>query len=453
MNILTMKRVPIITVMALCIVTILVIRLGHTSTTGTSAIGLDVRPENRTILVPGPGYGDIQIQITAPDIAPMTDRPLLNLALVIDKSGSMNDEGKIEFARQAAHQLVDRLGRDDILSIVTYDHTVKVIWPARPVKDRQRLHRIIDGIYAGGRTFLSGGLEQGFRQAKVARRKGYLNRVLLLSDGLANVGVVDREKLRKRASQIAERNISISTFGVGYEFDEDLLSRVARGGGGSYYYIANPSDMVAALKREFHMASSTVATDVEIIIRLHGNSRFHSATGHSWRNEGSSVVIGIGDLSAGESRTLMTRLNIPAQEMGDLKVADVSVRYRDPKSGNRLTREPDSVSLKIIEDPRVHQESFDDRVREKKAVLESNVDMDEAARMLDKGDREGALSILGKAAETLMKAPSAPAVQAEIQKNEEYQDQIRRMDGMEESEVKEMQKDIKYRSYEKVYQQ
>jgi Ca-activated chloride channel family protein len=453
MNILTMKRVPIITAMALCIVTILMIRLGHTSTTGISAIGLDVRPENRTILVPGPGYGDIQIQITAPDIAPMTDRPLLNLALVIDKSGSMNDEGKMEFARQASHQLVDRLGRDDILSIVTYDHTVRVIWPARPVKDRQRLHRIIDGIYAGGRTFLSGGLEQGFRQAKVTRRKGYLNRVLLLSDGLANVGVVDREKLRNRASQMAERNISISTFGVGYEFDEDLLSRVARGGGGSYYYIANPSDMVAALKREFHMASSTVATDVEIIIRLHGNSRFHSVTGHSWRNEGSSVVIGIGDLSSGESRTLMTRLNVPAQEMGDLKVAEVSVRYRDPKSGNRLTREPDSVSLKIIKDPRVHQESFDDRVREKKAVLESNVDMDEAARMVDKGDREEALSILGKAAETLMKAPSAPAVQAEIQKNEEYQNQIRRMDGMEESEVKEMQKDIKYRSYEKVYQQ
>ena len=453
MKVLSVKGFSVITAMALCVVSALIVQMGHTSTVDAPVMGLDVRPENRTILVPGPGYGDIQIRVTAPDMLIVGDRPLLNLALVIDKSGSMNDEGKMEYARQAAHQLVDRLGKDDILSIVTYDHTVQVVWPARLVTDRQRLHRIIDGIYAGGRTFLSGGLEQGFRQAKVGRRKGYLNRVLLLSDGLANVGVVDREKLRKRASQMAERNISISTFGLGYEFDEDLLSRVARGGGGSYYYIANPSDMVAALKREFHMASSTVATDVEIIIRLHGNSRFHSATGHSWRSEGSSIVIGLGDLSAGESRTLMARLNVPAKEMGDLKVADVSVRYRDPKSGNQLSREPDPVSLEVVQDHQIHQESYDDRVREKKAVLESNADLDEAARMVDKGNREGALSILGIAAEALKSAPPEPSVQAEIQKNEEYQDQIRRMDRMEESEVKEMQKDIKYRSYQNLYQQ
>jgi Ca-activated chloride channel family protein len=453
MNVLSMRRLPIIATTALFFVTTLIIQIKHTPHALASAMGLDVRPENRTILVPGPGYGNIQIRVTAPDIAPDTDRPLLNLALVIDKSGSMNNEGKMEFARQAAHQLVDRMGKDDILSIVTYDQSVRVVWPARRVTDNQRLHRIIDGIYPGGRTFLSGGLEQGYRQAKLGRRKGYLNRVLLLSDGLANVGVVDRDDLRRRAGVMAERNISVSTFGVGYEFDEDLLAKVARGGGGSYYYISNPSDMAAALKREFQMASSTVATDVEIIIRLHGNCRFDSATGHSWRIERNSVVIGLGDLSAGESRTLMARLNVPVKEMGDLKVADVSVRYRDPKSGNQLTRDPDPVSLEIVEDPRIYKESFDDRIMENKAVLELSADMDDAARMVDKGDREGAISILKKAGGALMSAPSTPNTKAEIQRNEAYQDQIQKMDRMEESEVREMQKDIKYRSYQNLYQQ
>jgi hypothetical protein len=165
------------------------------------------------------------------------------------------------------------------------------------------------------------------------------------------------------------------------------------------------------------------------------------------------VVIGLGDLSAGESRTLMARLNVPVKEMGDLKVADVSVRYRDPKSGNQLTRDPDPVSLEIVEDPRIYKESFDDRIMENKAVLESSADMDDAARMVDKGDREGAISILKKAVGTLMSAPSTPNTKAEIQRNEAYQDQIQKMDRMEESEVREMQKDIKYRSYQNLYQQ
>lgn len=454
MNVLSMRRFSTITTMALFfIVAILTFRIGHTPDALALAMGLDVRPENRTILVPGPGFGNIQIRVTAPDIVPHTDRPLLNLALVIDKSGSMNDEGKMEFARQAAHQLVNQLGKDDILSIVTYDQSVRVVWPARRVTDRQRLHQIIDSIYPGGRTFLSGGLEKGYRQARVGRRKGYLNRVLLISDGLANVGVVDRDDLRRRAGEMAERNISVSTFGVGYEFDEDLLARVARGGGGSYYYISNPSDMAAALKREFQMASSTVATDVEIIIRLLGDCRFDSATGHSWRTEGSTVVIGLGDLSAGESRTLMARLNVPVEVMGDLKVADISVRYRDPKSGNRLTRDPAPVSLEVVKDPGIFQESFDDRVRENRSVLESSADMDEAARMVDKGDREGAISTLKKAVGALMSTPSTPATRAEIRRNETYQDQIQQMDGMEENEVREMQKGIKYRSYQNLYQQ
>lgn len=448
-----LKGIPFTTAITLLVMVAFLIRTAQASTTVVPGIELTVRPENRTLLVPGTGYGDIQIRIVAPVAELLADRPLLNLALVIDKSGSMNDEGKMRYARQAAHQLVDRLTGEDILSIITYDHTVRVVWPARYVRDRQRLHDIVDGIYAGGRTFLSGGLERGFKEARVGRRKGYVNRVLLLSDGLANVGVVSRNELRKRASRMADGDVSISTFGVGDEFDEDVLAAVARGGGGSYYYIAHPSDMAAALDREFQMASTVVGMDVEINIELHGNSRFHSATGYSWKKEGGSVVIGLGDLSAGESRTLMARLNVSAEEPGDLKVANVTLSCVDPKSGNRLVGEPNPVSWEVVRDIAIYESSFDDRVRENRAVLESSADLDEAARMVDKGDRRGALSILGKAVKALMGGPSGPAVEAQIRKNQEYQEQIRSMDGMQESEIRKMQKDIKFRSYQNLYQQ
>ena len=109
-----------------------------------------------------------QIQVAAPD-APevLIDRTRLNLALVIDRSGSMSEARKLDFVRTAAHQLVDMMEPDDILSIVTYDHHVEIPWRSRPVgRDRETLHRIISGLYPGGATFLSGGLEEGYRQTK-----------------------------------------------------------------------------------------------------------------------------------------------------------------------------------------------------------------------------------------------------------------------------------------------
>ena len=204
---------------------------------------LDVRSENRTVLVPGPGDGTIQIQVIAPDAPAIhTDRPRLNLALVVDRSGSMAEARKLDFVKTAAHHLVDMMGPDDLLSIVTYSQQVQVPWPSRPVgRDREELHRIVSGLYPGGSTFLSGGLEEGFRQAKAGKRRGTLNRVLLLSDGLANVGVTHRGALRERAGEMAEHGVSVSTFGVGNDFDEELMTRIAGGGGGITATSAIPS--------------------------------------------------------------------------------------------------------------------------------------------------------------------------------------------------------------------
>lgn len=419
------------------------------------ALNMDVRPENSTVLYEGDGSSTIQIRIIAPDIMPLPDRPPLNLALVLDRSGSMRDEGKMDHVRQAAHMLIDRLGSDDILTIVTYNNRVQVPVSASRVTNRQKFHRIVDEIYADGRTFLSGGLEEGFKQARRQRRKGMVSRVILLSDGLANVGTTDIGKLRRRASSMYEDGISVSTFGMGYDFDEDLLASMASGGGGSYYYISRPNDIVAALKREFNMVARTTASGVEIIIRPLEGTRFETAPGHSWKFEGSSAVIGLGDLSAGEARTLMARVNVPTGRIGDQEVAQVTVRYKDPVTGKTVSESGGAVSLSVVDDPRRHQESFDTSVQERKAVIESNVMMEEAARRVDEGDRAGAKSIIKKIFGTLSSAPepSAPAVRAEMERLQEYSGKLDDLDSMAPGEVQEMQKDQKYRSYKELHQQ
>ena len=415
---------------------------------------LDVRSENRRVLVPGPGDGTIQIQVVAPDVPVIRiDRPRLNLALVIDRSGSMAEARKLDFVKTAAHHLVDMMGPDDLLSIVTYSQRVDIAWPSRPVgRDREALHRIISGLYPGGSTFLSGGLEEGFRQAKSGKRKGALSRVLLLSDGLANVGVTDRGALRERAGDMAENGISVSTFGVGNDFDEELMTRIAAGGGGNYRYLGDPERIVAALESEFHTASRTAASEVEIVIRLKRECRFGSVLGRDWRRDGDAYVVRLGDLSAGERRTVFARVNVAGERPGLREVGDVALRYRDPASSKLVTVSAKGVSLELVRDERVYREGFDRSVQEKRAVAEANVLVQEAARLADQGKKEEAKGMLGKAAAGLAAAPPSPAVRAEMDHAERYKNSLDAMGDMSSESAKGAQKAIKYRAYETLQQ-
>jgi hypothetical protein len=229
---------------------------------------------------------------------------------------------------------------------------------------------------------------------------------------------------------------------------------MATGGGGSYHYISRPGDILAALQREFKMAASTVASGVEIIIRPMDGCRFDSAPGHGWKLEGGSAVIGLGDLSAGETRTLIARMIVPTGNLGDKSVADVAIRYRDPVTGRTSTMDRAPVVLNVVDDPSVHRESFDIKVQEKKAVIESNVMMEEAARKVDRGDRDGALSIIQKVMGALKSSPaaSAPTLQQEMERANEYGSRLEGLDDMAPAEVKEMQKGLKYRSYQELHQ-
>ena len=359
---------------------------------------LDVPSENRRVLVPGPGDGTIEIQVVAPAFSAIhTGRPRLNLALVIDRSGSMAEARKLDFVKTAAHHLVDMMGPDDLLSIVTYSQEVQIQSPSRPVgRDRADLHRIIAGLYPGGSTFLSGGLEEGFRQARAGKRTGTLNRVLLLSDGLANVGVTNRGVLRERAGDMAEKGISVSTFGVGNDFDEELMMMVAGGGGGNDHYLGDPERIVAALTSEFHAASRTAASEVEIIIRLRRDCSFGSVLGRDWRRDGDAYVIRLGDLSAGERRTVFAKLNVAGERTGLREVGDVALRYRDPVTSKVVTASAKGVSLELVRDERVYREGFDRSVQEKRAVSEANVLVQEAARLADQGERRKGREYSGK---------------------------------------------------------
>jgi Ca-activated chloride channel family protein len=412
-------------------------------------VTLDVRPENRRILIPGPGEGTLQIQVIAPELPPSADRRKLNLAVVIDRSGSMADARKLEYVKAAVHQLVDRMGPDDVLALVAYDHQVQVSWPACRIDgNRETIHRIVSSLYPGGRTFLSGGMEEGHRQARAMRGRGYVSRVILLSDGLANVGVTSRGALRERASMMSEQGVSISTFGVGFDFDEELLAMTAAGGGGNYEYLGDPERIAAALDREFRTASRIAASEVEIIIRLRPDCRFGTVLGREWRQEGDAYIIRLGDLSAGERRTVFAGLNVGGDSPGRREVGEVALRYLDPATSKRITAAARSVSLEMVRDEALYKEGYDSAIQERKAVAQSGVLVQEAARLADQGKKEKAQELLGKAEAGLAAAPASPDVKAEMERAGEYRNRLDSMTDMQSEEAKGVQKSIKYRSYE-----
>jgi Ca-activated chloride channel family protein len=193
------------------------------------------------------------------------ERPPLNVALVLDRSGSMEGE-KLERAKDAAKMAVEFLSPRDILSIVTYESEVDVLLPATRVSDKRRIMRAIDGIYSAGNTALFAGVSKGAHELKKFIDRGRVNRVILLSDGLANVGPDSTDDLVDLGSGLRREGISVSTIGLGLDYNEDLMSSLAQASDGNHAFVREPADLTRIFDLEFKDAFEVVAKDVELVI-------------------------------------------------------------------------------------------------------------------------------------------------------------------------------------------
>jgi Ca-activated chloride channel homolog len=195
-------------------------------------------------------------------------RPPLNVALVIDRSGSMQEEGKLEAAKLAARRLVERLGPNDVFSLVVFDDNVQVLLPARPMRDKGRAQRVVAGIECGGGTNIFEGLQLGYREAlKNAGREG-VSRVILLSDGEVTSGEMDPAKFQQLAAANVDRDIQTTAVGLGISFNEELMMSVAREGRGNYHFIKDGGDTQKVFATELDELTHIVAKAVKLRVRL-----------------------------------------------------------------------------------------------------------------------------------------------------------------------------------------
>lgn len=162
------------------------------------------------------------------------ERLPLNIGPVLDRSGSMDGE-PLEYVKEAACFVVGQSSAKDRFSFAAFDSDVGVLCPSQEVQYKDVLKSEIRSIESGSFTNLSGGLLRGYDEVRKENRAGEVNRLVLLTDGMANVGVTDPAVLRSKTHSFAEKGISVSTIGVGTHFDEDLLIRMAEAGQGSFH--------------------------------------------------------------------------------------------------------------------------------------------------------------------------------------------------------------------------
>jgi Ca-activated chloride channel family protein len=334
--------------------------------------------------------GKVYLQIAVK--VPATDTPRrrpMNLSVVLDRSGSMADEGKYEFAKRAVRVLIDQLQEEDIFSLVVYDDVITVLRDAKRVGNKHELKRLLDDVGPRGATNLGGGLVEGLKQAERYRSREYLNRVILLSDGLANRGVTDPYELRSIARRYRARSISITTMGVGLEYNENLMVGLSESGGGNYYFIESPRTLASMFQKELDEFNSVVAQNASVELSLGEGVRVLDVICFEHNRESGRVVIQVGDLISGERRELTVELEVPPGS-GRIRLASGTLRY-DGTIGWFESWPSFTTWIRYTKDFAEIDRNRDGEVQSKADVAISTRVVDKALQALDQGRRADAV--------------------------------------------------------------
>ena len=272
-----------------------------------------------------PSAVDLLITLRADAPAAARERRPLDLSLVIDRSGSMAGP-PLRHALQAAAALVEQLTPRDVLSVVVYDDHVDTILPPQFVTDKAAIRAALGRVTPGGTTNLSGGWLKGCEHVQIRASEDMIHRVLLLTDGRANVGVTDPTVLIKTARQKAEAGIVTTTLGFGANFQEDLLIGMAKAAGGNFYFIQSPDDAAEVFQIELDSLKSVAAQNLTVTLRpVPGVGVASLLSGYRAETTDGRVTISMGDVYENEDKRLAVALTVPAQSaLGPQELMQVS---------------------------------------------------------------------------------------------------------------------------------
>ena len=310
----------------------------------------------------------------------------LNISLVIDRSGSMGGD-KIIYAKKAADFVIKQLSPDDMLSLVQYDDVVEVIYAAEKVKNKEILHQKVAKIAARNMTNLSGGMMEGYNQTRKLKAEGQVNRILLLSDGLANAGITDAEQLQLIAKKVFENDgIALSTFGVGADFDEKLMTNLSESGGGNYYFIDAPDKIPPIFAQELSGLLAVVAQNARLQVKIPASHfQVNKVYGYPFNVKDEVLTVNFNDVFSQEEKAVLIRLDVIQSLQTDMQF-DLSFEYDDVHISMGKVSEEAQLFLRTTSDKELYNSGVNAKVLEQMALFVSNDLFEHALEASDSRD-------------------------------------------------------------------
>jgi Ca-activated chloride channel homolog len=369
-------------------------------------VGCDLSLDREVIAAGQREKAVIKISLDVPRIPRAAERPPVNLTLVLDRSGSMSG-AKLEKAKEAAVTALRRLEPRDIFSLVVYDHTVQTLVPPQSAANSEWIEGRIRAIQPGGNTALFGAVSQGAAEVRKHLDGPYSHRMILLSDGLANVGPSSPEDLARLGAALVKEGISVTTVGIGNDFNEDLMTQLAEKSDGNHYFVESSADLPRIFAQELGDVLSVAARKVIIEITCPPGVRPLRIIGREGRIHRDRVDIYLNQLYGGQEKYALVEVEIdPGQAGQSREVAAARCRYQ-----NALSGEVESSSAQAqIRFSRLREEvvkSANKRVV--KAVVENEMaaSRDKALDLYNAGRRDEAVRELKQKSEELRQQSDA----------------------------------------------
>lgn len=280
----------------------------------------------------------------------------LNFALVLDHSGSM-EGSKLDNMKAAARLAIQQMGPQDLLSVIIFDDKVKVLAPHQPVSNIGAISGLIEKIGAAGGTKISLGLRTGLDELSKGLDNRRINRMLLLTDG-ETYG--DEAKCVTLAEEAGRQQVAITALGLGNDWNEELLDRIARASGGSSDFIpeGKPDVILETFQEQVRAAQATVVTNVQLVLRLAAQVLPRAV----WRAapliqrldhrvlSDRDVQVALGDLNRDQGQSVLVELLLPARQPGNYRIAQAEVIYDVPGSHLSGERERSDVVVSFTSD-------------------------------------------------------------------------------------------------------
>lgn len=362
----------------------------------------------------------LKVGLTGFELDDAADRAPVNVAIVLDKSGSMSGQ-KIEKAKEAAMMVLERLNRDDIVSVIAYSNTVEVLVPATKMSNRRGMRSAIRGLTAGGSTALFAGVSKGAAEVRKFLRRNRVNRVILLSDGIANVGPSSPGELGSLGSALIEEGISVTTIGLGLDYNEDLLTRLAYKSDGNHAFAQTAHDLARIFKYEFGDVLSVAAQEVVVRIDCARGIRPVRVLGREADIAGRRVTASINQLYSGQEKYILLEVEIPASAPRSVReVATVSVTYAN-MSTNTTDRLTSTVAARFTDSPKLVESEINTDVAVDALKLVANDRNRLAVALRDKGQIDEARQVLRDNVSELRKYSKkydSPALEREALRND-----------------------------------